>query len=264
MGKSTDKARAEGVSIIIPVFNKLETTLKCVEHLRKQNKGSAFELIIVDNASTDNTPDVLSHNNDLVYIRNEENLGLSKPYNSAVRSAGFDILFFMHNDVFIYEDNWIAKIRDFILGKPDVGVVGLYGAKTLRENGAFRGKTIVHALRHNPSIGRPYERVAVVDGLFLALRRSTFRETGGFNEDFPVHFYDKDISLRARKCGYVNYVLNISCEHHSASTRRQIRNDSQIRNRAEKGFIELWKEELPASEESWLDKITCLWKRSVS
>lgn len=262
-GKSSETKR-EGVSVIVPVFNKLEVTQKCIDHLRAHNAGDAFELIIIDNGSTDNTQDVLSKKSDIVYIRNEENLGLSKAYNRAGKAAHYDTFFFMHNDVFINEKDWIAKIRGFILSHPEAGVVGLYGAKTLRKDGGFRGKTIVHSLREQPSIKRPFERVAVIDGMFMALRASVFKEIGGFNEAFPIHFYDKDISLRARKQGFVNYVLNVPCEHQCASTRSQIKNDTQIRDEAERKFVEMWAEALPASEETVLERIAHIWKRSAS
>jgi len=67
----------EGVSIIIPVFNKLEITRKCIDHIREFNKNYAFEIIIADNGSTDEIPDVLSNDKDIIYIRNQENLGIA-------------------------------------------------------------------------------------------------------------------------------------------------------------------------------------------
>ncbi len=141
----------EKASIIIPVFNKVETTLKCIDTIRRFNKNSLFEIMIIDNGSTDETQRVFSSppfNSPLskggnmgvvTYIRNIENPGLSKTYNNAAKLAKYNILCFMHNDVFVYEENWISKISDFIYKMPNAGIVGLYGAKTMRKDGRFKG-----------------------------------------------------------------------------------------------------------------------------
>ncbi len=266
----------EGVSIIIPVFNKLEITQKCISHIKEFNKKCTFEIIIVDNGSTDETQQFFSSlpfNSPLIkggyrgvitYIRNEKNLGLSKAYNQASKVAKCNIFCFMHNDVFVFEENWMDKIRNFIIKTPNAGVVGLYGAKTMRIDGSFRGKTIVHSKKHNPSIHKPFEKVAVVDGLLMAMHRSVFEKAGGFNEVFSIHYYDKNISLRVLKNNFMNYVLNISFEHRCATTRRDIKKDTEIRDEAQKQFIEIWRDFLPADVSTIIEKLSCIFKRATS
>ena len=253
----------EGVSIIIPVFNKLEITRKCIDHIREFNKNYVFEIIIVDNGSTDETPDVLSKGKDLIYLRNTENLGISKGCNIGSKTAGNRVLCFMHNDVFIFKKNWIAEIHDFISKTPNVGIVGLYGAKTLRKDGSFRGKTIVHSKKDSPSIVKSFERVAVVDGLLMAIQVSVFEKIGGFNEVFPIHYYDKDISLRAFKNNFVNYVLNIPYEHQCAVSRKEIKEENKIREEARNVFIKIWEDFLPMDVNTWQEKLTCIFKGVV-
>jgi len=250
----------EGVSIIIPVLNKIQTTQKCINHIREYNKNSVFELIIVDNASTDSTPEVLSRDHSIVYLRNEENLGLSKAYNLASRKAQGDIFCFMHNDVFVFKKGWVNIIRNFILDTPDAGVVGLYGAKTIRTDGSFRGKTIVHAIKNKPVIRKPFERVSVVDGLLMAIHKKVFEEIKGYSEDFSIHYYDKDFSMKSLNRGFMNYVLNIPFEHICATTRRQIESEDKVREEARKLFIERWKSFLPADVSTWWDKFAYLIK----
>lgn len=250
----------EGISIIIPVFNKLDITRKCINYIREFNQQFPLEIVIVDNGSTDKTPEVLSNEKDITYIRNQENLGISKAYNHGTKIAKYDLLCFMHNDVFLFENKWILKIRDFILKTPKVGIVGLYGAKTLRRDGSFMGKTIVHSKKDSPSITKPFETVAVVDGLFMAMHRSTFKKIEGFNEVFPVHYYDKDISLKVLKNKFINYVLNISFEHLCATTRNNIEKDKQIRDKAQKKFIQIWDNFLPVDVTTLWEKVICFMK----
>jgi GT2 family glycosyltransferase len=263
----------EGISIIIPVFNKIETTMRCIDLIREQNTGCSFEIIIVDNGSTDKTSNVFNEgegfkaafaSGQISYIRNPENLGVAKAQNRGAESAKYGILCFMHNDVFIYKKNWVSVICNFIFNTPAAGVVGLYGAKTIREDGSFRGKTIVHAKRASAAISRPFEKVAVVDGLIMAMKKNVFNTVGGFCEDCYVHYYDKDISLRAFTNGLNNFVLDIPFEHICGTTRNQIPNEDIIRDEAQRQFVEKWKDYLPADVSTWGDKMAYIFKKGIS
>jgi len=245
----------EGTSLIIPVFNKIEVTRRCIEHIRSFNVKCSPQIVIIDNGSTDETPHILSKEKDILYIRNKENIGISKAYNMGSKVAKQNLLIFMHNDVFVYEEAWVAKIEDSIAKARNAGIVGLYGAKTIRKDGSFRGKTIVHSKRDAPSITKPIERVAVVDGLLMAIQKKVFEKIGGFNEEFPAHYYDKDISLRSLTHNFFNYVVNIPFEHLSATTRKAIQKDRQIRSEAQKRFIEIWKDVLPVDVSMWREKL---------
>ncbi len=167
----------------------------------------------------------------------------------------------MHNDVFILQKNWTASLRDFITKTKNAGMIGLYGAKTLRKDGSFRGKTIVHSLMDGHSINKRFEKAAVVDGLLMASQKAVFKKIGGFCEDFPVHYYDKDISLRAIKSGLCNYVVNIPFEHVCATTRRDIKEDDKIRDEAKDKFLIIWRNYLPADVSTWREKICYVFRK---
>src|SRR5205085_2098302 len=63
------------VSIVIPVFNNLKFTLECLMSVMVHSYGIAYELIIADDDSTDRTEEVLAYASNLIYVRNEKNLG---------------------------------------------------------------------------------------------------------------------------------------------------------------------------------------------
>ncbi|MBI5055810.1 MAG: glycosyltransferase [Nitrospirae bacterium] len=263
----------EGLSIIIPVFNKLETTVKCVNFINEHNKDCSFEIIVVDNGSTDETPRTFEvgagfkpalDSGQITYIRNEQNLGVAKALNIGAKAAKYDVLCFMHNDVFVFREGWTGAIHNFISTTVNAGVAGLYGAKTLRKDGSFRGRTIVHAKKDSPAIKRPFEKVAVVDGLLMAMSKTVFEKIGGFHEDFRMHYYDKDISMRAVKDRLDNYVLNIAFEHACGTTREQIKTDDSIRDEAQEKFIEIWKHSLPVDVSTWRERIGYLLKKAES
>jgi GT2 family glycosyltransferase len=250
----------EGLSIVIPVYNKSETTVKCVESILEFNKGCAFEIIVVDNGSTDETQQIFTAGDCFkpapTYIRNPENLGVAKALNIGAGAARYDILCFMHNDVFVLQENWVAEVGRFISETPDAGVVGLYGAKTVRKDGSFRGKSIVHAKKNGPNLSRRYEKVAVVDGLLLSMKKIVYDKCRGFCDGFIMHYYDKDISLRAYKNGFACYVLNIPFEHTGITTRSQITQDDSIRNEAQEIFMQVWGPFLPLDVSTWRDNIS--------
>lgn len=245
----------EKVSIIIPVYNKIDITLRCIEHIRQMNRKESFELIIVDNGSTDHTHGTLAQDHEIVHIRNRENLGIAKACNSAAVTARHGILCFMHNDVSVWYQDWASRLSEFITGVRDAGVVGLYGAKVLRRDGSFRGRAVIHAKKDAPTMRAFCAKVAAVDGLLLAMSRQVLQRTGGFDEQFSIHYYDKDISLKARDVGFTNYVLNLPFVHASASTRKQVKGEDAIREEARKRFVDRWQEKLPASEVSFSEKL---------
>jgi GT2 family glycosyltransferase len=132
----------------------------------------------------------------------------------------------------------------------------LYGAKVLRKDGSFRGKTIVHAKKASPVMKRSEEKVAVVDGMLLAMKREAFTKVSGFNEDFAIHYYDKDISMRSLSRGMTNYILNVPFEHAAATTRKGIREDDKVREEARMKFIGIWRDHLPVDTSIWQEKIS--------
>jgi len=245
----------EGISIIIPVFNKLDATQKCVQQIRESNSTCDHEIIIVDNGSTDETQESFLNDHKIIYVRNDTNLGVAKAMNVGAAEAGYDLLCFMHNDVFVYQEDWPVIIKKFIRETPGAGVVGLYGAKAIRADSSFRGNSIVHAKRENPSLRKPCEKVAVVDGLLLAMRKSVFDTVGGFSDEFIMHFYDKDMSLKTLTAGFTNYVLNIPFEHSSATTRSGMKEDDSIRDEAKGKFLAMWAESLPVDVTTWWERI---------
>jgi len=250
----------EGISVIIPVHNRLEMTRECVEWIREKNRGYPYETIIIDNGSTDRTEDFFSRATTFIYHRNESNLGISKALNQGAHLAHHALFCFMHNDVLIHEKDWIKKVEGFIAQNEKAGIVGFYGAKCIRKDGTFRGKAIIHAKKDSPAIQKHVEQVAVVDGLCMCMKRNIFEDIGGFDESFTIHFYDKDMSMKCLKAGYKNYVLNIPFEHLCGSTRKAIKGENRVREEAKRLFIEKWKGILPVDVCTFTERVSFLIK----
>jgi len=99
------------VSIVIPVFNNLKFTLECLMSVMMYSYGVPYEVIVVDDASTDKTEEVLSHVSSLTYIRNEKNLGFVHTCNRGAELAKGKFVLFLNNDTQVTE-NWLGPLID--------------------------------------------------------------------------------------------------------------------------------------------------------
>jgi len=95
------------VAIVIPILNKLEDTLECLESLEKHDYP-AFEIIIVDNGSTDSSPQIIHSRYPSVWIvENGENLGFAEGSNRGIELAmtnGAEVVFLLNNDTTVAPD----------------------------------------------------------------------------------------------------------------------------------------------------------------
>src|SRR2546428_4201344 len=94
------------VSIIIPVLNNLRFTLECLTSVMKHSSAIPYEIIVVDDASTDQTEQILPCVSNLIYIRNRKNLGFVRACNIGAESAKGKYLLFLNNDTQVTE-NWL-------------------------------------------------------------------------------------------------------------------------------------------------------------
>ncbi|MEP6932391.1 MAG: glycosyltransferase, partial [Nitrospirota bacterium] len=110
------------VSIIIPVFNKLELTRQCLTTLASVTTVPEYEVIVVDNASTDGTAEFLAAlGGDVQVIRNPENYGFAIACNQGANAARGEFLVFLNNDT-IPTEGWLNALVDEVEGHPDVAV----------------------------------------------------------------------------------------------------------------------------------------------
>lgn len=100
-----------GASLVIPVYNQLEYTKQCVESILART-GAPFELIIVDNASTDGTREYLKTLPATV-ITNDQNLGCAKAWNQGVRASRGDLIAILNNDI-VVTNGWLTGLRRFL------------------------------------------------------------------------------------------------------------------------------------------------------
>jgi GT2 family glycosyltransferase len=251
------------ISVILVVHNQIALTRACLESLRRTRRP--FELCVVDNASDDETASCFaqwSSATPLRYHRNAENVGLIRALNQGARLAGGDRLCFLHNDTEMLDASWLDTLDEALTQGNRVGLVGLYGARRLRRNGRYAGRTIVHCLAEGPTLLRPQVEVAAVDGVCLYISRALLHGVGGFDEGYGFfHGYDRDLSLAVRAAGYRCAVVNAPFAHRGGGTRTGAgapvtrANDLAQRREALGRFVEKWSHALPSDVRTLRERV---------
>jgi GT2 family glycosyltransferase len=214
-------------SIIIPTWNGKDYIEDCLNSLLSQDYPE-FEVIIVDNASSDGTPEwVAEHFPTVTLIRNERNLGFAGGVNVGLRAAKGDVLILLNQDA-AAEPGWLRALISGLLAAPDIGVAG---CKIYH----WDGKTIWHAgVEYDPHRGLTFLRgtgepdrkqydqpadMSSVVGAAMAFKREVLAQIGGFDEDFFFYLEDTDFCWRARQSGFrVVYVPVAAVRHHVAAS----------------------------------------------
>ena len=217
-----DPGGAPAVSIIVPVFNELETTIECLLSIAAAEDGPRFEVILANDGSTDETEAVLSGVAHLVLVNQPQNLGFLRNCNAAAKVARGRTLVFLNNDTQV-SPGWLAALTA-ALDEPGVGAAGpkiVYPNGVLQEAGnRIRRAGAVEMIGLNDAAENPrwgYARdVEYVSGACLAVRRDLFESLSGFCEELaPAYCEDLEFSLRLHEKGLrIRYVPEAEISHH--------------------------------------------------
>ena len=196
------------VSVLLVLHNRAELTLACLESLVAQD-GVRFEVVIVDNASTDDTGVLLDRLRGVQTIRSPENLGFLRACNLAARAARGDSLLFLNNDTVVHPGS-VAAALDTLARDPSIGAVGgrlVFPDGRLQEAGSIiwnDGSCLGYGRGDSPWLA-PYAFERDVDfcsAAFLLTPRSRFTALGGFDPRYePAYYEDADYCVRLWKAG---------------------------------------------------------------
>ncbi|MBU1101710.1 MAG: glycosyltransferase [Bacteroidetes bacterium] len=244
------------VSIIILCYNKVEYTKKCLESIFANTSYSNFEVIVVDNASVDDTSGYLeAYGNRIKFIHSNINLGFVGGNNLAIDSAEGDYVVFLNNDTEV-KPKWLIGLLSVFNFYPKAGVVGsmlLFPDETLQEAGGIifgDGSGWNYGRNDKPNASK-YNFVREVDycsGASLMVRKNILTTLGGFDTQYaPAYYEDTDLCFSARKLGYKVYYSHFSkVVHHEGITSGTDTSSGfkkyQLINKPK--FEEKWKNEL--------------------
>jgi GT2 family glycosyltransferase len=212
------------LSVIVLSYNTRELTLACLRSLAAAGPGLAIEVLVIDNASTDDTvAAVRAEFPSARVISNERNLGFAAGNNVGLAAAGGAYLLLLNSDTEVAPGS-LRVLVDFMKNHPEAGACGpqlLNPDGTLQPSGrnlpsvwsVFVGMTKLYRLerRNFYSVrGRDYGKVARVDelsGAALLVRREAYERTGGFDPRFFAYYEDIDWCKRLGDAGCALYYV---------------------------------------------------------
>ena len=113
------------LSICIVNYNTKLLTIECINSIYKNIQSIDFEIIVVDNGSSDGSAEIIQKKfPEVKLIRNVQNLGFSKANNQAIRASEGEFILLLNSDTYCINDV-IKKMLDFIKTKPLAGIVGI-------------------------------------------------------------------------------------------------------------------------------------------
>jgi GT2 family glycosyltransferase len=193
------------VSIVIVCWNGWEETRVCLETLFQKTRTPSYEVIVVDNGSSDETPQALrawaAQEERLRFVRSEENLGFSAGNNLGAERARGSYLLFLNNDTEILHRSWLRRLVEALEADPKNGATGQFGV--IDTEGEDPPPNHFYQAIFFPGILVP---VAWCSGYAILLRREAFEAAGRWRADLYGKAGVEDIHLgyALRRAGWIS------------------------------------------------------------
>jgi GT2 family glycosyltransferase len=211
------------ISIIIVSWNARSYLRDCLNSIRQTRGSLVHEVIVVDNASSDGSPEMVTVEfPEVILIRSRENLGFARANNLGLQRATGELLALINSDVVVHAHCW-EELAGFLHHSPNVGLVGpkVIGRDGLLQlscgrlpsvwntlcqflvlNKVFPGIAIFSGFQVGPKEHETRREVEVLSGCFWLARRQAVEAVGGLDECFFFYAEDVDWSKRFRDAGW--------------------------------------------------------------
>jgi GT2 family glycosyltransferase len=221
--------RPAQLSIVIVNFNTGPLLAECLASIRRSAGDVPLEVLVVDNASTDGSLDVLGDHPEVQGLRNAANVGFARAVNRALAVTQGRFVLLLNPDTLV-RPGTLRRLLDFADAHPDAGIVGprLVNPDGTLQTSAYRFPTLVQAggtilgLKRLVPVGwlrahagrwlgarfgqldphRTARQVDLVTGACMLVRREVLDAIGGLDPRFFLYFEEKDYCLRARQAGF--------------------------------------------------------------
>jgi O-antigen biosynthesis protein len=255
--QSADPPQWPEVAIVIPTRDQAKLLARCIAGLQERTDYPSFELIVIDNDSTE--PDAVQLLEKIAreprtkVLLHPGRFNFSALSNAGAQASDAAVLLFLNNDVVSLEPGWLKAMVRWAI-KPEIGVVG---AKLLFADGRIQHAGVVlgfggiagHVYRRSPKDHAGYlsqvtvpREVSAVTAACVAVERSKFEAVGGFDaENLPVDLNDIDLCLRLAERGCTNLWTPEAALVHEQSATRGIDKDPYELYRKERDyFVRRW------------------------
>lgn len=215
------------VSIIIVNYNTKRLTSQCINSIFEQTEGVSFEIIVVDNNSTDGSQELLSQDNRIVFIEAGENLGFGKANNLGIKKSLGRYLFFLNSDTILLNNALLYFLHFY---ESFEGKIGGVGCLLENDKGAC-----IHSFANFPSVQsilrgffvafvskyfnkeieiiqekkntNKYFFIDYVTGADLFVDRNIVEQYGAFDPDFFMYYEETEMQKRWNVNGYKSVII---------------------------------------------------------
>lgn len=211
------------LSISIVSYNTAKLLARCITSIYKHSRGLKIEIIVVDNASRDNSVALVKKKFPRVHlIENKKNEFFTRANNKALKNAQGKYFLILNSDTY-FVGNSLLKIKNYMDAHLDVGVIEgleLYENNEVIPTGSRfstplidfyelswfgrkvknKRKTASYRMR-NKNRKDTYE-IDVACDAFLCIRREVFKRIDGYDERFKLYYTENDLCLRVKQLGY--------------------------------------------------------------
>lgn len=210
------------VSVVVPVHDKFNITYYCLCALLFATNDVSFEVIVVDDGSSDTTLDIAEVVSNIVVVRNEVAQGFVRACNAGAARARGRYVVLLNNDTEV-TSGWLDELVAGFSRFPDVGMTGsklLYPDGRLQDAGGIvwkSGNPWNYGREQNPHDPRyNYARQAdYLSGAAVMVRTDVWAEVGGLSDEFaPAYFEDTDLAFKVRDAGYATWYVPSSVVFH--------------------------------------------------
>lgn len=235
------------LSVVLVSYNTAKMTIEALDSLFTSKTTFELEVIIIDNASSDNSVDLIKkHYPDLALIENKENVGFGRANNQALDVMTGDYLLLLNTDAFVKADT-LQKTVDFMVNNPDCGLLGV---RLVGRDGALQPScrffpTPFNLFANRMGLSRVFNNIQLVDdpktnhnatqecdwvpGCYYLLRRKTIDEVGLFDPRYFMYSEEVDHCFAIKKAGWkVIYYSEVDVVHIGGESAKAISNISSV------------------------------------
>ena len=235
------------LSITIVNWNSAAYTADCISSIHAATRGLSYEIVVVDNASSDDSVQKLQLRDDIHLIASPVNLGFAQANNLGYQHSSSDVLLFLNPDTQVL-GSALERMYNVLLSSESLGIVGcrlLNSDLSLQTSCVQAFPTILNQLTDVEvlkvrfpdirmwgisSLFRSETRLATVEavsGACLMIRRKTFEEVGKFSSEYFMYCEDVDLCYKVARAGYrTGYVADARIVHHGGQSSKKARESS--------------------------------------
>jgi len=219
------------VTIIIVNWNAREMLKKCLSSIFQNTTYPAFRVVVVDNASTDESVEMIRREfRSVAVVENDDNLGFSAGNNIGIDRYRSEFYFLLNNDTEV-KPGWLGTSVDMMNADRKIGIIGslcVFPSGKVQHAGGYNlpGAYSRHAGKGlDPSDVQQIKDYPFVSGAALLIRREVLDTVGLLDEGFsPYYFEDSDLCYRARFANYrVVYNPKSAIVHHESVSTKKVK-----------------------------------------